>query len=241
MSKKNIGSGIASGSILKISETFTIRKIDPKIIATKFFKGDYNNRTLPENKIRTTTALVKIGREIGADKNSEIYSYKDRNNNNQIIYTTNHALYKYVSDTSVRDSPILKCKYCKRGNMKRPIGLPISMTIDKTNPEQVCFHVVDAFCDFGCAFTHLKRRTGESRSYRGPLYSNAEQLLHCLYYRVYPDRIGKTIKDKPDWDLLRENGGPLTNEEFDAEGSEYVPIPSMLLLPSKKQYLKLNI
>lgn len=237
MSKKNIG--VNSTAILKISETFTIRKIDPKNIASKFFRGDYNNRSLPENKIRSTATLVKIGREIGSDKNSEIYNYKDKNNNNQIIYTTNHSLYKYAMETNTKDSPILKCKYCKRGNMKRPIGLPISMTIDKKDPSLVYFHVIDSFCDFGCAFTHLKRRTGESRMYRGPLYSNAEQLLHCLYYRVYPDRIGKTIKDKPDWDLLRENGGPLSNEEFDAEGSEYVPIPSILLLPSKNQYMKL--
>jgi hypothetical protein len=241
MSKKNIGVGLASGAVLRISETFNIRKIDPKIIVTKFFKGYYNNRTLPEGRIRSTLALVRFGKEIGTDKTSEIYSYKDKNNNGQIIYTTNHALYKFASDTSVKDSPILKCKYCKRGNLKKPIGLPISMIIDKKNPNLITFNVIDSFCDFGCAFSNLKRRTGESRMYRGPLYSNAEQLLHCFYYRVYPDRIGKTIKEKPDWDLLRENGGPLTSEEFDSESSEYIPVPSLSLLPSKNQYMKLNL
>ena len=252
---KNVG--ITSGGILKITESFSLRKIDPKVIARKFFVGDYANRGLPENKIRGSVSVVKIGKDIGNDKNSEVFSYKDKNNNNQIIYTTNHALYKYVmdcqssKDKDARDTkdqtkenpPILKCKYCKRGGMRRPIGLPIKMEkrVDKKKGEEITFHVVDSFCDFGCAFSYLKRRTTISRLYRGTLFANAEQLLHIFYYRVYPDRIGESIREKPDWDLLRDNGGPLTNEEFDANASEYIPVPSIILQPSKQQYVKMNI
>ena len=213
------------GAVIRVSETFTIRKIDPRAIASKFFKGEYANRTLPESKIKNSNVIVNIGKEIGNDASSEIYRFKDKNNNNINIYTTNHALYKYyIQDLNNKlDFPILKCKYCKRGNLKRPIGLPVSMTLEKgekmfgITPENVTFHVVDSFCDFGCAFSYLKRKIGESRMYREPFYANAEQLLYCLYYRVYPDRLGMSIKEKPDWDLLRENGGPLTNEEFDCE------------------------
>ena len=244
---KNVG--ITGGGILKITESFSLRKIDPKVIARKFFAGDYANRSLPETKIRGSVSVVKIGKDIGNDKNSEVFSYKDRNNNNQVIYTTNHALYKYVMDNlkdgqnSKENPPILKCKYCKRGGMRRPIGLPIKMEkkMKKGGEEEITFHVVDSFCDFGCAFSYLKRRTTISRLYRGTLFANAEQLLHIFYYRVYPGRIGESIREKPDWDLLRENGGPLTNEEFDSNASEYIPVPSIILQPSKQQYVKMNI
>ena len=244
---KNVG--ITGGGILKITESFSLRKIDPKVIARKFFAGDYVNRSLPETKIRGSVSVVKIGKDIGNDKNSEVFSYKDRNNNNQVIYTTNHALYKYVMDSqsgNTKDTkenpPILKCKYCKRGGMRRPIGLPIKMEKKvKKGGEEITFHVVDSFCDFGCAFSYLKRRTTISRLYRGTLFANAEQLLHIFYYRVYPDRIGESIREKPDWDLLRENGGPLTNEEFDSNNSEYIPVPSIILQPAKQQYVKMNI
>ena len=113
------------------------------------------------------------------------------------------------------------------------------MTTSKEQ-EEVSFFVIDAFCDFGCAFSNLKRRTGESRMYRAPLYTNAEQLLYCMYYRMYPDRVGESIHEKPDWDLLRENGGPLTDEEFDSETSEYISVSSVVTLPIKKQYIKIN-
>lgn len=285
MSKKSGSTNSAGngGGIVRIQESFSLRKIDPKVLAQRFFRGDFQNRSLPEMKIKNSLTLFN-NKDIGKDKNSEVFSYKDKNNNSQTIYTTNHALYKYVTEqikekekekenevnadgkneknekenseekkedkntkkkglalkelNALKDTPLLKCKYCKRGNMKRPIGLPISMSRDGKN---VWFDVIDAFCDFGCAFSHLKRRTGGARMYKGILYSNAEQLLHCLYYRVYPDRIGQSIKEKPEWDLLRENGGPLTNEEFDCETAEYIPVPSAILFPSKKQYMKLSV
>ena len=72
------------------------------------------------------------------------------------------------------------------------------------------------------------------------LNSNAEQILYCLYYRVHPDKIGENINEKPDWELLKENGGPLTNEEFDNETSEYFSVPSVTVAPVKKQYFKIN-
>lgn len=226
--------------IVRVSETFTIRKIDPKQIASRFFKGEYTGRNIPETKIKSTASLL-TGKEIGTDSLSEVFRFKDKNNNNQTIYTTNHSLYKHVLDIQNgknTEIPILKCKYCKRGNLKKPIGLPMYM---ETSPNDVAFFVTDSFCDFGCAFSYLKRKLGESRIFKNPLYMNSEQLLYCFYYRVHPQFIGQTIREKPDWELLRENGGSLTNEEFDSESVEYIPLPSVVLLPSKKQYIKMNL
>ena len=228
-------------TVFKLSESFTIRKIDPKVLATKFFKGEYATRNFPEKKIKNASYLLKLGKDIGNDTSSEVYRFKDKNNNNQTIYTLNHSLYDYATKKAAgnfAELPILKCKYCKRKILKNPIGLPISMEINKDG--DISFSVIDNFCDFGCAFSYLKRKIGDSRIYRGPLYENAEQMLYCLYYRIYPKKKGESIKDKPEWDLLRENGGPLTDEEFDSDASIYVPVPTVSIFPVKKQYTKIT-
>ena len=121
--------------------------------------------------------------------------------------------------------------------MKTPVGLPVAMEI---NGDHVTFTVVDSFCDFGCAFSFLKRQLCLSREYRGPLYMNSEQMLYSMYYRMHPDKVGERIVEKPDWDLLRENGGPLTDEEFDGISAHYVPITSVITVTGKKQYLKVK-
>lgn len=242
--------------IIRVAETFTLRKIPVKDITAKYLAGNYNNRPLTNNKIRTSTAALKVGRETGFDFSSEIYRFSDKHNTPQTILTTNHALYKYhecLQNGKVADVPLVKCKYCKRKITKAPIGLPVAMELSSnnnntntssnsnTNNQYVTFYVIDIFCDFGCAFTFLKRRNGESRIYRDTLYMNAEQMLYCMYYRMYPDKIGASIREKPDWELLRENGGLLNDEEFDSDTTDYVSVPSLVILPAKKQYMRLNI
>lgn len=227
-------------TVFSVSENFSLRKIDPKDMAIKFFKGEYVNRKLPETRIKSGGTLLKISKNVGKDITSEIYRFKDKNNTNQTIYTTNHDLYKFHTDKT-GEKPNIRCKYCKRSNLKNPMGLPISMEIHETEEDsKIYFTVIDSFCDFGCTFSYLKRKTGQSRLYSGPLYSNAEQILYCLYYRIYPDKFGEDIKSKDDWDLLKENGGPLSDEEFDSGSAQYFNIPSVTVAPVKKQYFKYN-
>lgn len=229
-------------AVIHVSETFTIRKIDVKDIHAKYLLGEYNNRALPDVKLRSSNATVKLGKDVGKDASSEVYRFIDRGNNHLSVLTTNHALYKHVTDLQNgkgSELPILRCKYCKRSNLKKAIGMPISMLILAN--QDVAFNVINSFCDFDCMFECFKRKSRESRSYRSPLFMNTEQLIYCMYYRVYPDRVGQSIKGKDDWDLLRENGGTLTDEEFDLGAAVYIPIPSVILLPCKKQYLKFQL
>ena len=225
------------GSVIKISENFTIRKIDPKEVARKYFEKKFEKRLLPICKVKTSGSLKNNDKNVGSTNSSEIYRFLDRSNNNQIILTTNHALYKYHLNEN-ETKPSIKCKYCKRLISKDPIGLPIYIEREK---EEVRFFVIDNFCDFGCCFSFLKRKNCENRIYKGSLYMNAEQLLYCMYYRMYPKRNGESIREKPDWDLLQENGGPLNDEEFDTDNASYISIPSVVTLPSKKQYIKHNL
>ncbi len=249
-------------SIVRISESFNLRKINVELLTKNFLAGEYKDRDLPVKKIKNNVTSVKIGKEIGWDGNSEIYQYKDRYNAQQTVYTTNHQMFEYAQNKT--EFPLICCKYCKRKIYKTPIGIPISMITkyDKTEKSNmsekqenkqenkgtkqekrghVTFNVLDNFCDFGCAFTFLKVKTGESRYYKSTIYMNAEQLLYCYYYRMYPEKYGQKIYEKPNWEYLRENGGSLSNEEFDGEKSEYIAVQSVVTLPVKYQFSRLNV
>ena len=54
-------------------ESFMLRRIVPKDIALKYFKGLYLNKTLPKKKIKTSKKFVTLGKEIG--KNSGKFKY----------------------------------------------------------------------------------------------------------------------------------------------------------------------
>jgi len=231
-----------SKPMIKVTETFMLRKIIPKEITIKYFKGSYINKKLPTDKVKTNKNFIKLGKQIGSDSSSEIYRFTDKSNNIQTVLTTNHEHYSYIKDKQdgkLVDNPLIRCRYCKRNHMKNPIGVPVRMDIDKNN--NAVFSVTDLCCDFGCAFSHLKSINKCDRFYKGPLYMNAEQMLLCLYYRLYPDKRGTHIRSKPHPDLLRSNGGPLTDEEFDRDTAQYFPLSNVTILPTKKQFLKLNI
>ena len=194
MSKKN------NKPIVRVLENFLLRRIHPKEIAIKYFKGEYINKTLPINKIKFNKNFVKLGKNIGSDSNSEVYRFTDKSNNTQTILTTNHSSYSFALDKSrgkTSDKPLIRCRYCQRNNMTDPVGIPISMEI---NDNHTFFVLVDPCCDFGCAFSYLKRKKTGNRYYKGPLYMNSEEILNCLYYRVYPDKKGTLIQEKPDPD-----------------------------------------
>lgn len=216
-----------------IKESFMIRRIIPKDIALKYFKGEFLNRTLPKNKILTSHNFIKMGKEIGTNAKYEVFRFVDKSNNPQTILTTNHSSYS----NNLSNNTLIRCRYCMRNNMKNPVGIPISMNFAS---EKLTFACIDPCCDFGCAFSYLKRKNLQNRFYIGPLYANAEQLLLCFYYRTYPEKKGEPIKEKPHFDLLKSNGGPLSNEEFDKGSAKYISIPNIIILPAKKQFIKLN-
>ena len=109
-----------------------------------------------------------------------------------------------------------------------------------TKNKTTLFNVEGTYDTFGCALASLKRIYSCHYRYKDPLYMDSEQLLHTMYHKMYPDKIGSRIKEANDWRLLKLNGGPLTDQEYDSEQCEYVKIPNLVTVPVKRQYVKLN-
>lgn len=225
-----------SKTIVKIPETFILRSIDPIDILSKYLKGEYKTLKIPTKKVKNK--FLTTGKNIGTNPSYEIYRLLDKSNTHQTIFTTNHNLYNHYSNVikhKKSDRPLLKCTYCRRDIKGEYVGLPVSMEMDK---EHVSFFTEGYYCHFGCAYANLKRVIPVSRIHRDPLYMDAEQLLHCMYHKLYPNE-PRNIVEAPDWRLCRSNGGPLTDEEFDSKTYKYVAINNVAMLPVKRQYMKL--
>jgi hypothetical protein len=227
-----------SQNSIKTTETLMLRRIDPIIMLKKYLAGDFKNLKIPNSKIMVSSS-VNLNQKIGSDYNSEIYRFNDKINSGQVIVTTNHEQYN-IAKENTSDNSISFCRWCRREIIGNPIGIPISMKIDRITNDSY-FNVEDTHCSFGCALAILKYIYSCNRLYRDPLYIDAEQLLHCLYYRMYPDRKETRIKEAEDWRLLKSNGGPLTDDEYDSDKYVYLKTPHIITLPIKRQFIKLKL
>ena len=232
-----------SRSAIKISETLMLRRIDPVVMLRRYLGGEFTKVRIPKDKVKLSSAFINLNQRIGTDQTAKVYRFNDKTNLGQIVVTTNHEQYKYVSDTmdgKNPDKPKIWCLWSRREIIGTPIGIPIIMESDR-HTNKVTFQTEDTYANFGCALAGLKRIYSCHRNYKDPLYMDAEQLLHCMYHRMYPDKSGTRIVEAKDWRLLDINGGPLTEEEYDSIQYKYVPIPNVAVIPIKRQYIKLTL
>ncbi len=230
-----------SKTVIKISENLMLRRVDPNAIYEAYVKGQYKNLKIPQAKVKVVSTFMDISKKIGNDPSYEVYRLTDKSNTSHVIVTTGHSQYQSAL-THSEDKAIKCCKWCRRKIEGPSLGIPVIMDID-TRTNKVTFGLLDKdhFDRFECMFAVLKRKYSCHHMYKDPLYTDAEQMAHCMYYRMYPNKIGTRIKEANDWDLLHSNGGPLSDEEFDSNTHTYVEIPNLITVPVKKQYIKLNI
>ena len=230
-----------TSNVIKVVDNLVLRRIDPVIILRKYLAGDYKKVTIPKNKTVISKTFTNINHAIGTDQTAKIYRYKDKQNSGQIILTTNHEQYQHFQDKDkTKAKPIAYCRWCRREIKGQPIGIPISMTVNNFTKDTI-FHIEDTYDTYGCVMASLKNIYGCHSRSRDPMYMDTEQILHCMYHMLNPDKWGERIVEAKDWRLLDINGGPLTSEEYDKQNVTYSKIPNVILAPIKQQYVKLSV
>lgn len=231
-----------SRTAIKITENLVIRRIDPIIILRRYLAGEFKNVRIPSGKVTLATQFVNLSQRVGTDQTSEVYRFSDKTNSGQVVVTTNHEQYRYAKDgiDAGENKPLAYCVWCRREIKTTPIGIPIEMEIDR-HTDKTIFNVEDTYDTFGCALAALKNIYSCHYMHKDPLYMDAEQMLHCMYHKMHPDKISDRIIEANDWRLLKSNGGPLEDEEFDSDLSGYIQIPNVVTVPVKRQYIKLNL
>ena len=229
-----------SRTAIKIMENLSLRRIEPITMLRRYLAGEFKNISIPSTNVTLSTTFVNLSQRVGNDQSSEIYRFSDKTNSGQLIITTNHEQYTHAKEETESDE-ILYCDWCRREiKPKSIVGIPLEMEVDR-HTGKVIFHTDDAYDSFGCALAGLKRLYSCHYMYKDPLYMDAEQLLHCMYHKMHPDKIGTRIVEAKHWKLLRSNRGPLKDSEFDSDLAGYVQIPNIVTVPIKRQFIKLNL
>lgn len=232
-----------SRNSIKITDTLMLRRIDPVSMIKGYLAGDFKKLGMPQTKVTMSSAFVNLGQRVGTDSSSEIYRFNDKTNQGQLIITTNHEQYKHAKEQSEgknTEPSVVNCKWCNRLIKGPTLGIPISMSVNKHTSE-VRFNIIDFHHSFECALATLKRRYSTFRMYKDPLLMDAEQMLHCMYYKMHPKKKGTRIREALDPDLLVNNNGPLTEDEWESDQHTYISVPNVVLVPVKKQYIKLTL
>lgn len=228
-----------SRNAIKISENLVIRRIDPVAMLQKYLAGEFKNVAITKDSVTLSKAFTNLNQRVGSDQTSEIYRFNDKTNSGQLIVTTNQEQYEYAKDKK-GDQPYTECLWCRREIKTKPIRIPIEMEKDKYSGDTIFRGNDDTFDNFGCALAALKHLYSCHYMYKDPLYMDAEQMLHCLYHMMHPDKMGTRIIEARNWKLLKPRG-PLTDEEFDNEQYGYVELPNVVVVPTKRQFIKLSL
>jgi len=228
--------------IIEILPTFLLRGIEPQKIINKYLEGGYseiNKNTIEKKKINTQNIeTLQLLPQYDKTHESEIYTYVDKSNVTRIVGTTNHAAYLIVKNSDGKELPYgngRKCDWCHLELKAPPIGIPIKFEwIEDKNT--YIFHTDENLYDtFECCFSGLKRLTPPYFTYRDPLRMDSEQMLRFMYSVMYPKE--KKLKEAPDWKLLKENGGFVSQKDFFDGLHEYKRTPNIILLPAKVEYI----
>jgi len=212
--------------------TFLLRSIDPIKVLNDYLEGKFNNLAFPTDKIKVATNMLSLAPQHGSTPNSEIYTYRDKTNSQQVIATTNHYQYSIVQASNGKELPIAgRCLWCLLDIEMPPIGIPVMI---QYNNDEIIFHVDGCYCTFECCYSGLLREKSASYVYRDPLYMDSEQLLKLMYKIMYPNE--EKLKKSPDWRLLKENNGCLDRKEFFNGSHTYERTSNLVILPIKVEY-----
>lgn len=123
----------------------------------------------------------------------------------------------------------LCCYWCKHTFELRPIGCPIKMYIND-NGETV-YETYKIFCGFSCLFAHIK--FVKKYNIDEHIYKESDVLMYQMFLDIY-ERLPtqNEITEAPDWQLLKEYGGPYTIDDFrKLNDSLYISSTNMRVRP----------
>lgn len=217
---------------VSVTPTFVLRRLDPESVIQKYRSGFFSKLTTfpPKLSLRETTVIQakNVINHQGQGPLDESYIFRDKSNTVQNVVTTNHALFREMP-------PPYQCLNCGHQFEHDPIGVPLRMKETSNDNEKITQYISDGcHCTFECALSTIRRYYPTSRRYRDPLYMDSEQMLRHMFSILYPN---EKLQVAQDTRLLKPNG-PLSYETWSHKKHSYYRTTSIVLHPSKIQYLR---
>jgi len=201
-------------------------------------KGILHKEVIQNYKNYEEISMLDIIKKLGKTEiniASSILSTKISENpySNQYIVRDSQIQEKFVTDNCEVFTKFLNsdgteisgnCDWCKR-KINKGFGVPIRMI---KKDDTYIIYCIGKCCGYRCAFSRWRYKYYIDRNSR---FCHGEQILKFLFFKQYN---GKELIEAPDPDLLKENGGSLTYEEFDSH--EYILTPNIIFAPIKQEY-----
>lgn len=235
-----------SGLIINSVPTIVLAKIHPATVTKNYHDGKYVNMKLPDKLSTSGLTNSDTSLNYGINESAALFTYRGKNDMQQIIATTNHVSYA-LYDSKGQELPMgakcpggcLFCHYCHLEYKTNAIGIPITYKEQrdpKNSQKHIIFYCEGLYCSYECALSALKTQIGRNSLARDSSYNYAEELLRYLYKLAYPSN--PILIPAPDHRLLKSNGGSLTESEFRTGSHTYIKLPGMIFAPVKFQYLQ---
>src|SRR5581483_3900350 len=133
-----------------------------------YFDGKYSTLKLPDKSTSITSSNTDGSLNYGINETAALYTYRGKNDTQQIIATTNHVAYSLYDG---KELPIgakcpggsLYCHYCRLDYKTAAVGIPVSYKEhkdNKTNTKSYIFYCEGLFCSYECALAALKMHVG---------------------------------------------------------------------------------
>lgn len=239
-------------SNVRINSTFSLRKINPKLLHEKYMQGITTGIFLTDDDKLNDIEELRLDYTIGKTPNDEIYEYSDSNTNTQRIITVNNNDFIRISklhgtsygrnnDNIHTHKEDNLCNECNDfiDDMTKYLGIPLKMDVETTDDDKVItFYVDNHYCSFECMWPTIFKHTSGPYSYRNINYLNAEQYTRIMFRLMYPDADFITICS--DTTLLKHNNGPMEIYDFKSSKHSYVEIAGLVISPAKRTFIQMT-
>lgn len=213
---------------LRIVPTFHLRAVTPAGALKKYKEGNFP--PVIEEKVNISMSNIHLLPKYSQDPREKTFLFQDKSGCKDIYTTLNQSSFKHWEEKGTYP-PTDPCTWCRYPVGDNPVFIPIKLITGEL------WTGVEPHCSYQCCLANFRREQGLSFITRDPLYKDSEYLLKYLYAREYGE--GKILRSALDWRLLDINGGPLTREEFIAEGISYART-SNLIVPVKVCYVQIK-
>lgn len=227
----------------KITPTFLLKGISPKILLEKYLAEQFPNRE--KKKISISKSSCILLSPYTDCNNTGVFYLKDKHNSKLIVATSGHENVQVYNKNGEYPPVGGRCRSCMCDFTHTSIGYPIAyqemtLLVDEEKGGPPVYKIIHKFwteaifCSFECALYHIKSFTQNRSNTFGTYMQDSERYLKLLYRITYPDE--KMVTCSKDPLLLISNGGSLTREQWMDKTHNYIRSHKILLLPSKMEY-----
>lgn len=175
-----------------------------------------------ENKIVANNVDINLEEKVTTDTNENRYRIKDRGIE-VIICTTNSYVFEYYKKKNKYPKDLI-CMRCKQ-RINNVYGIPVRKI---KNGDEINYDVYGVYHSLTCAYdTYIKFYKNDV------LFRNSEQLFREISLKLKGTH---DIPEAKDINLLEDNYGPLTKEEYDDEDVKIKDEQSIIFIPVKRMY-----